>query len=118
MGTIKRIEPNARLSRAVVYNGMVFLAGIGADDLNQDFRSQLENVLAKADRYLAAAGSDKTRILTTEIWIQNVEDFGVLNELWSAWLPSDSMPARATTRADMTVPNLLVELLITAATAE
>ena len=47
MNNIVRIETNERVSRAVVYNGMVFLAGATADDRSQDIRGQTKQALAK-----------------------------------------------------------------------
>lgn len=41
--------------------GIVYLAGMTADDLSGDTTQQTHDVLAKIDTYLAKAGSDKSR---------------------------------------------------------
>ena len=58
--TIKRFQVGPRMSQAVVYNGMAYLAGQVADDTTADVTGQTRQILASIDRLLAAAGSDKT----------------------------------------------------------
>jgi enamine deaminase RidA (YjgF/YER057c/UK114 family) len=54
---IVRHEPGPILSRAVEYNGMVFVAGLTADDYSLDIKGQTEQVLRKIDKYLADLGA-------------------------------------------------------------
>jgi len=116
MNDIVRIESSARASRAVVHNGMIFLAGATADDRVQDIRGQTEQVLAKIDKYLAAAGSNKSRLLSAQIWLRDiVRDFVPMNEVWDAWTPENAAPARATAQCEMGAPDVLVEIVVTAA---
>lgn len=117
MTSINRIESNARLSRAVVHNGVVYLAGITATDCTQDIRGQTREVLAKIDERLSQAGSDKDHILSAQIWLANiVQDFDPMNDEWSKWLGSAGSPARATCQVAFDEPSLLIEVIITAAT--
>ena len=67
MSDIVRIVTNTRRGRAVVYNGMIFAGGQVADDRSQDIRGQTKQTLAKIDRVLADAGSDKSRLLSVQI---------------------------------------------------
>ena len=71
---IVRHEPGAILSRAVEYNGMVFVAGLTADDYSLDIKGQTEQVLKKIDKYLAAAGTNKSRLLSTLIYISDINN--------------------------------------------
>jgi enamine deaminase RidA (YjgF/YER057c/UK114 family) len=113
---IKRIETNSRLSRAVVYNGVVFLCGLTADDLDLDIRGQTEQALAKVEKYLNAAGTNKSRLLSTQIWLKDiVRDFAGMNEVWESWTELNASPARATAQCEMAAPKLLVEIIATAA---
>lgn len=50
---IVRIEPNLRLSRVTVHNGIAYLSGLTADDPELGISGQTRQVLEKADRYLA-----------------------------------------------------------------
>jgi len=62
MSDIDRIETDPRRSRAVVYNGMVFIGGQTCDDRTQDIKGQTRQTLAKIEKFLAAAGTDKSRL--------------------------------------------------------
>ena len=97
MSSIVRIATDRRRSRAVVYNGMVFVGGQTADDRSQDIRGQTKQTLAKIEKFLADAGTDKSRLLSAQIWIKDIaKDFAGMNEIWDAWIEPDTAPARAT----------------------
>jgi enamine deaminase RidA (YjgF/YER057c/UK114 family) len=116
MSDIKRIHPATRMSRAVVYNGTVSIGGQTADDRSQDVAGQTRQVLAKIDGYLAEAGIDKTRLLTAQIWLRDIEsDFASMNSVWDAWVAPDCAPTRATVEAKLAAPDLRVEISVTAA---
>ena len=71
-------------------------------------------VLAKIDAALEANGTDKTRLLSAQIWLKDIRDRGAMNELWTAWLPAGGAPARACVEANMADPRHLVEIMVTA----
>lgn len=114
-GAIKRHSPGAILSRAVEYNGMVFVAGLTADDTSVGIKAQTEQVLAKIDQSLAAAGSSKSRILSTLIYLSDIRNKDGMNEAWKAWMDKENPPARACVEARLGGPNTLVEIMVTAA---
>jgi enamine deaminase RidA (YjgF/YER057c/UK114 family) len=117
--SIKRIEPSARSSRAVAYDGLVILGGQTADDRTQDVGGQTRQVLGKIDKFLAAAGTDKTRLLSAQVWLRDIRrDFAGMNEVWDDWVASDAAPARATAQCEMASPEILVEIIVIAASAE
>ena len=113
--SIKRIETGPRLSRAVVYNGLVFLAGMTADDTSADVKGQTEQILAKIDRYLKEAGSDKSKLLTATIWVSDMAKFNQMNKAWDAWVAAGHTPPRATVQAALARPEWKVEIVVTAA---
>lgn len=113
MSNIVRIETNPRRGRAVVYNGMAFVGGQAADDRSQDIRGQTRQTLAKIEKVLADAGSDKSRLLSAQIWIKDIaKDFAGMNEIWDAWVPPNAAPARATAQCEMGAPDVLVEIIV------
>ena len=69
---IERHETGPRMSRVVVHNGTVYLAGFTADDPNLPIQGQTRQVLHKIDRYLAMAGTDKSQLLTAQIWLADI----------------------------------------------
>jgi len=119
MSSIRRIETDKRRSRAVVYNGMVFVGGMTADDRNQDIKGQTKQTLEKIEKFLAEAGTDKSRLLTAQIWIKDLaRDFDAMNEIWNEWTASNAAPTRATAQCEMGAPDVLVEIIVTAAMPE
>jgi enamine deaminase RidA (YjgF/YER057c/UK114 family) len=118
MNDIKRIATDKRRSRAVVYNGIVFVGGQTADDRTADIRGQTQQTLAKIEAFLAEAGTDKSKLLTAQIWIKDIEkDFAGMNAIWDAWTAQGAAPTRATAQCDMGAPDVLVEIIVTAAVA-
>jgi enamine deaminase RidA (YjgF/YER057c/UK114 family) len=115
MPNVIRLEPGARLSEAAVHNGTIYLAGQVAADPTQDVAGQTRQVLASIDRLLAAAGSDKTRILMAQIFLADMADFDAMNAAWDAWVPRDNLPARATVEARLARPGWKIEVVVTAA---
>ena len=112
---IVRHEPGAILSRAVEYNGIVYLAGLTADDYALDIKGQTEQVLAKIDKYLAAAGSNKSRILSALVYVSDMSNKEGMNEVWQKWMDKANPPARACVQAQLGSPKTLVEIMVTAA---
>ena len=111
---IQRIECGARMSEAVVFGGVVYLAGqVGAP--GESVTAQTQAVLANVDRLLKAAGIDKTRALKAQIWLADMADFAEMNAVWDAWVPAGHCPARATGEAKLATPDYKVEIIITAA---
>lgn len=113
--TIRRIEPGSRLSRAVVHGSLVFLAGLTADDLTQDVTGQTRQILAKIDRTLEEAGTDKSKLLSAQIWLRDIATFAAMNQAWEAWLDKANPPARATVEARLANDRILVEIMAVAA---
>ncbi|MDE2289296.1 MAG: RidA family protein [Burkholderiales bacterium] len=116
MNEIQRIHPGPRMSRVVIYNGMVFIGGQTAGDPAQDIAGQTRQVLAKIDGYLADAGIDKTKLLSAQVWLKDIAaDFAGMNEVWDAWVAPGCAPTRATVQANLARTDLLVEISVTAA---
>jgi enamine deaminase RidA (YjgF/YER057c/UK114 family) len=117
MPTIQRFHVGPRLSETAVHNGTIYLAGQVADDTTEDIRGQTGQVLAMVDRLLAEAGSDKSRILMTQIFLADIAEIGTMNEVWDAWIPAGNTPPRATVQAAMANPGYKIEMVVTAAAA-
>ena len=115
MGELKRIEPGNRMTAAIVHDGRVFLAGQVADrSRGRSVREQTAEVLQHIDTLLKQAGSDKTRILTANIWLSDISTFAEMNAVWDAWVVPGRTPARATVEAKLAAPEYKVEIMVTA----
>lgn len=114
--TIQRIDTNARMSHIVVHAGIVYLAGAIANDLDADIATQTQQALHNIETALTRAGSSKTRLLSAQIWLKDLaRDFSAMNAVWEAWIPPGQAPARATCQAAMAAPQILIEIIVTAA---
>ena len=113
---IERHETGPRMSRVVVHNGTVYLAGFTADDPNLPIQGQTRQVLHKIDRYLAMAGTDKSQLLTAQIWLADIAMWADMNTVWDAWVVPGHTPARATVQAKLAGPTHLIEIMVVAAT--
>ncbi|WP_075792035.1 RidA family protein [Massilia putida] len=114
---IKRLHVGKRLSEVAIHNGTVYLAGQIASDTKQDILGQTREVLGHIDRLLAEAGSDKSRILSTQIYITDMANFPAMNTVWEAWVVPGQTPPRATVEAKLADPACLVEVVVVAAQA-
>jgi enamine deaminase RidA (YjgF/YER057c/UK114 family) len=114
---IKRLHVGKRLSEVAIHNGTVYLAGQIAADTTQDIIGQTREVLGHVDRLLAEAGSDKTRILSTQIFITDMANFPAMNTVWDTWVVPGATPPRATVEAKLADPAGLVEIVVVAAQA-
>lgn len=114
MAEIERFETGARMSQLVVHNGIAYLAG-QVGNPGESVTDQTREVLAQVDRLLAMAGTDKTRILSAQIWMADMADFAEMNAVWDAWVPQGHAPARATGESALATPDYKVEIIVTAA---
>lgn len=113
---ITRIDPGPRLSEAVVHAGKVYTAGVVAGDAaGKSVAEQTADILGQIDGILAHAGSDKSRILKTNIWLSDINTIGEMNAVWDAWVVPLHTPARATVEAKLASPEWAVEIMVEAA---
>ena len=112
---ITRHEPSKILSKVVEANGMVYTAGVVADDISQDAKGQTTQILKEIDRLLKLAGADKSKVISATIWLTDIARFDEMNAAWDAWLDPANPPARATVEARHASPDYLVEIAVIAA---
>jgi len=112
--SIERIEPGPLMSQAVVHGDTVYLSGHVAGDLDADVKGQTAQILARIDVLLAAAGSDKSKLLKANIWLTDIGTWADMNEVWTDWVVPESTPARATVEAKLAHPKISVEIMVEA----
>ena len=92
--------PAGHYSQAVVYNGLIFVAGQLAIDpetgarLTGSIEEQTEQCLKNIGEILKAAGSDLTRVLKMTVYISDIELWPAVNAVY-ARVMGDHRPARA-----------------------
>lgn len=102
------------ISRVVVRGDTVYLCGVTPDPVG-DIRTQTRQVLDRIDRLLQTAGTDRSRLLTAQVWLSDMRLFEAHNAVWNEWVDRQNPPVRACVQADLWRPNMLVEIMVTAA---
>lgn len=91
-------------SQAVKAGGMIFLSGqIPIDPatgqfVSDDVAEQTEQVFKNLQAVLEAAGSSLANVVKTSVFLADMNDFAVMNEVYGKYFTSD-YPARATVQA-------------------
>lgn len=114
---LERFDVNERRCRLVKYNGVAYLSGQFSDNAG-DVALQTRETLAKIDALLARAGTDKSRLLTAEVWITTMADFPAMDAEWKAWVTPGNPPTRCCCAVELGDPEMRVEIMVTAALGE
>ncbi|OAN73960.1 hypothetical protein A8B78_17575 [Jannaschia sp. EhC01] len=110
---IGRMGTSRRMSKIVKHNGVAYLCGQVGEGAT--VAEQTTDCLARVDALLKEAGSDRTHMLQAIIWLADMADFAEMNEVWDAWVPEGTAPARACGEAKLARNVLKVEIIVTAA---
>ena len=114
--SVERKEVGLRMSQIVIHGNTVYLAGVVAHtNAGKSVTEQTKEILATIDGYLKQAGTDKSKLLTTNIWLTDMATFGEMNAVWDTWVAPGHTPARATVEAKLAAPQYKVEIMVTAA---
>ena len=112
---IKRHHPGPTLCRAVEYGNLVFVAGTTADNKAGNAKAQTEEILKKIDGLLAECGTDKSKILSANVWVADMSEKPLMDAAWTAWVDPNNKPVRACVEAKLGSSETRVEIMVTAA---
>ena len=102
-------------SQAIVANGFVFTAGqVAFDPATKEIISggiveQTERVIANLRAILQAAGSDLSRVVKTTVFLQDMNDFAAMNEVYAKHF-TEPYPARSTVQVSRLPRDVAVEI--------
>ena len=103
-------------SQAVVSNGFAFLSGqIPLDPATgqlieaRDIAAQTQQVLENLRAVLEACGSSFSRVVKTTVYLKDMGEFALMNEVYARYFPKDA-PARATVEAARLPRDVRVEI--------
>jgi 2-iminobutanoate/2-iminopropanoate deaminase len=105
----------APYSQAIKANGFVFVSGQlslrpGDKELSAgDIGAQTEQVLANLRAILESAGTSLDNLVKTTVFLQNLDDFGGMNEVYSKHV-GERPPARSTVEVAKLPSGALVEI--------
>ncbi len=113
---IERIRGNSPTGRnqSTAYKDLVWTVA-NATDESLDLADQTAQVLSNLERNLVDLGSDKTKILSAQVYIANIDDKPIMDEVWRAWIGSnpEHWPQRACLGVDLG-GHWLIEVTVTA----
>ena len=113
---VTRLHVGPRLSRTVIHGDTIYLTGCIAEQTKgKSVREQTREILAAIDRSLAEAGSDKTKILSAQVYLARIATYAEMNAEWDAWVPEGNTPARATFEAKLPLSGTSVMIVCVAA---
>ena len=114
--SIQRFGVGPRMSKAVAHGSLVFLAGqVAVEAKGQSVTEQTKDILGQIDAILKDAGTDKTKLISANIWLSDMATFAEMNAVWDGWVSQGNTPARATVEAKLAAPEYTVEIAVIAA---
>lgn len=112
--SIERHGTTRRYSDVVTHGNTVYLVEV-PDTLSADIAVQTREVLAAVEKRLLLAGSSKSRLLMTTIYLRDMADYDGMNAVWDNWVPEGTAPVRACVQARLANPEMRVEVVVIAA---
>ncbi|MEO8894455.1 MAG: RidA family protein [Rhizomicrobium sp.] len=127
-GTVERYAITAhapgipRIGYVIARGDTVYTAGVTANLIDApegaplgDIKDQTRRTLAQIDKLLAQAGTDKSRLLTAQVWLTDMNNFAEHNDAWNEWVDPNNPPVRACLpAAPLFKAGMLVEIMVTA----
>jgi enamine deaminase RidA (YjgF/YER057c/UK114 family) len=114
--SIERKEVGPRMSQIVIHGNTVYLAGtVAHENAGKSVTEQTREILATVDKHLKQAGTDKSKLLSANVWLTDIATFAEMNAVWDAWVAPGHTPARATVEAKLAAPQYNVEIMVVAA---
>lgn len=107
-------------SQAVISAGLVFVSGqLPADPATGEFipggiREQTRRSLQNVGSILEQAGTDMGKVVKTTVFLDNMENFAAMNEVYAEFF-EEPYPARAAVQAARLPKDALVEIEVIAA---
>lgn len=107
-------------SQAIEVNGFVFASGqIPVDPATGNFveggvKEQTRHCLTNAKHVLEAAGTDLSHVVKTTVYLDSMDDFAAMNEVYAEFF-AQPYPARSAVAVDRLPKGALVEVEVLAA---
>jgi 2-iminobutanoate/2-iminopropanoate deaminase len=91
-------------------SGQIALNPINGEMVKGGIWEQTRQVLENLKAVLIKAGVDLNQVIKTEIYLTNIKDFAVVNEIYAEYLNSEPLPARVTVEVSRLPKNSLIEI--------
>ena len=101
-------------NQSTAYKDLVWTVATASDE-SLDLTGQTLQTLTMLERNLVELGSDKTRIVSAQVFIANIDDKPVMDKVWNKWIGTDpeNWPQRACLGVNLE-SQYLIEVTVTA----
>ena len=105
-------------NKAAAYKDLVWTVAT-ADDTSLDLAGQTQQTLDIIERNLIELGSDKTRIVSAQVYIVDLAEKTLMDKVWCQWIGDDpnNWPQRACLGVEL-AGQTLIEVTVTAVRKE
>lgn len=105
------------MHRVVTHGNTLYLGGMVAEDRSVGMAGQTEQILDRMEKMLNNCGSDRTKVLSANIFLTDLGLKKEMDEVWVRFFGQENLPARATVGvANLGSPDTLIEVVCTACT--
>ncbi len=102
-------------SQAIALDNLLFISGqIPADPQTREIISEISEathqVMKNLDAILSEAGSDFSKVVKATIFLKDMDDFAVVNEIYASYFTDGVYPARETVQVAKLPSDVKVEI--------
>ncbi len=112
---IGRTGGNGRFSSCVAHNGVLYTGGVTTVDLEADIAGQATDIFAQLDKLMELHGTGRGRILSAQVTLQYMDDFGGFNQAWDEWVNDGDEPVRSLVVAGLPLPEYRAQVSLVVA---
>ncbi len=111
---IERTEvPSPLMAKAVVTGKLATMCFTPATPI-LDFAAQVQQVFDRLDHYLALSGTNRSALLTAQVWLRDIGNYDAFVPLWNAWVDAENPPAMSIIESHLARDTVWVEIKVTA----
>ena len=103
------------MSRAERHAPHVHVAGqVAQATAGGTVTDQMREILQRIERLLCEAGTDKSRLLSANVWLSDMNNFAEMDAVWDGWVSEGQTPGRTTVESRRESPAHAVEIAVVA----
>ena len=114
----------APLVPAIMVGHTLYLSGgTGGDPVTGQlveggFEAEFRQIMTNMQNVLAAAGLDLSDVVSVTVYLADMDDYGLLNQLYREYFTTDPLPTRAAVAVEALARGAVIELRMTAVDAD
>ena len=102
-------------AQANMINGVLYISGQipvnpETGKLVEGIEKETHQVMKNLSAVLEAAGLSFTNVVKASIFLKNMDDFAVMNDIYASYLDADNYPARETVQVSCLPKNVDIEI--------